>query len=264
MSGSAPAERPATLRGRRIVVTRPAGQADALAGLIESRGGHALVFPVIEIRDVEDVRPLLDVIDRLDALDLAIFISPNAVNKAMNLILARRAWPASLAAAAVGRESEKLLRRHGVARTIAPRGRADSEALLGLPELQAMAGKRVVIFRGDGGRELLGDTLVARGATVEYAECYRRARPVADVTPLLTAWARGEIDAVTVTSSEGLANLFDMVGKLGQQWLRRTPLFAPHARIAENARALGLEKVMLTEAGDAGLVAGLEAFFAKL
>jgi uroporphyrinogen-III synthase len=87
---------------------------------------------------------------------------------------------------------------------------------------------------------------------------------LADVTPLLTAWARGEIDAVTVTSSEGLANLFDMVGKLGQQWLRRTPLFAPHARIAGNARALGLEKVVLTEAGDAGLVAGLEAFFAKL
>ncbi|MCU0803592.1 MAG: uroporphyrinogen-III synthase [Burkholderiales bacterium] len=246
------------------MVTRPAGQADALAGLIESRGGEAVVFPVIEIRDVEDVRPLLDVIDRLDRFDLAIFISPNAVNKAMNLILARRRWPDALTAAALGRESEKQLRRHGVARTIAPQGRSDSEALLALPELQAMAGKRVVVFRGDGGRELLGDTLVARGATLEYAECYRRARPVADMTPLLTAWARGEIDAVTVTSSEGLANLFDMVGKLGQQWLRRTPLFAPHARIAENARALGLDNVVLTDAGDAGLMAGLEAFFAKL
>jgi uroporphyrinogen-III synthase len=264
MSGEGRGGDQASLRGRRIVVTRPAGQADALAGLIESRGGEAVVFPVIEIRDVEDVRPLLDVIDRLDRFDLAIFISPNAVNKAMNLILARRRWPDALTAAALGRESEKQLRRHGVARTIAPQGRSDSEALLALPELQAMAGKRVVVFRGDGGRELLGDTLVARGATLEYAECYRRARPVADMTPLLTAWARGEIDAVTVTSSEGLANLFDMVGKLGQQWLRRTPLFAPHARIAENARALGLDNVVLTDAGDAGLMAGLEAFFAKL
>jgi len=254
----------ATLRDRRIVVTRPAGQADTLAGMIASRGGRALVFPVLEIRDVEDVRPLLGVIDRLDSFDLAIFISPNAVNKAMNLIQPRRAWPAALPAGAVGRESEKQLRRHGVERTIAPQGRSDSEALLALPELHAMAGKRVVIFRGDGGRELLGDTLTARGATVEYAECYRRARPAGDVTPLLTAWARGEIDAVTITSSEGLANLFDMVGKLGQQWLRRTPLFVPHERIAGNARMLGLEKVILTEPGDAGLVAGLEAFFAKL
>jgi uroporphyrinogen-III synthase len=264
MSDGADRARPATLDGRRIVVTRPTGQADALAGMIESRGGHALVFPVLEIHDVEDVRPLLDVIDRLDAFDLAVFISPNAVSKAMNLILARRTWPPALVAATIGRESEKQLRRHGIAHSIAPQGRSDSEALLALPELQAVAGKRVVIFRGDGGRELLGDTLAARGATVEYAECYRRARPTADVTPLLTAWARGEIDAVTVTSSEGLANLFDMVGKLGQQWLRRTPLFAPHARIAENARALGLEKVVLTEAGDDGLVTGLEAFFAKL
>jgi uroporphyrinogen-III synthase len=264
MSAGVETGRPATLRGRRIVITRPAGQADALAGMVAARGGHALVFPVLEIRDVEDVRPLLDVIDRLDGFDLAIFISPNAVNKAMNLILARRGWPAGLAAGAVGRESEKLLRRHGVARTFAPTSRADSEALLALPQMQAMTGRHVLIFRGDGGRELLGDTLRARGATVEYAECYRRARPAVDVTPLLTAWARGEIDAVTVTSSEGLANLFDMVGKLGQQWLRHTPLFAPHARIAENARALGLENVVLTAAGDAGLVAGLEAFFAKL
>ncbi|MCX7892904.1 MAG: uroporphyrinogen-III synthase [Burkholderiales bacterium] len=264
MSAAPGSPQAATLAGRRIVVTRPAGQADALAGMIEARGGRAIVFPVIEIRDVEDVRPLLAVVDRLETYDLAVFISPNAVAKAMNLILARRAWPQGLVAAAVGRESERALVRHGVGRTVAPRERFDSEALLALPELADVAGKRVVIFRGDGGRELLGDTLTARGATVEYAECYRRTRPVADVAPLLTAWARGEIDAVTVTSSEGLANLFDMVGKLGQQWLRRTPLFAPHERIAANARALGLERVVLTGPADAGLVAGLEAFFAKL
>jgi len=264
MTGGADRTQSATLDGRHIVVTRPAGQADSLAGMIEARGGRALVFPVLEIRDVDDVRPLLDVIGRLDAFDLAVFISPNAVNKAMNLILAHRTWPRALRAATIGRESEKQLRRYGVAHTIAPQGRSDSEALLAMPELEPMAGKRIVIFRGDGGRELLGDTLVARGAVIEYAECYRRARPVADVAPLLTAWARGELDAVTVTSSEGLANLFDMVGKLGQQWLRRTPLFAPHERIAANARALGLEKVVLTAAGDTGLVAGLEAFFAKL
>jgi len=253
-----------TLAGRHIVVTRPAGQAGVLADLIAARGGAPIVFPVLEIRDVEDLAPLHALIDRLEQFQLAVFISPNAVNKAMNLVAARRAWPPGLAVATIGRSSERELRRHGFTEVIAPQGRFDSEALLELLPAERVAGRRVVIFRGDGGRELLGDVLAERGAAVEYAECYRRGRPEADTAPLLKAWARGEIDAVTVSSSEGLANLYDMVGKLGQQWLRRTPVFAPHARIAEKARGLGLERVMETGPADEGLVAGLENFFARV
>jgi uroporphyrinogen-III synthase len=120
----------------------------------------------------------------------------------------------------------------------------------------------VVIFRGEGGRELLGDTLTARGARVEYAECYRRGRPDLDTAPLMKAWARNELHAITVTSSEGLRNLFDMIGKLGQTWLRKTPLFAPHPRIAATARELGLSVVIETGPGDEGLLAQLEQYFA--
>lgn len=252
------------LAGRRIVVTRPAGQAESLADLVRAAGGAPIVFPVIEIRDVADVKPLAALIDRLDEFDFAVFISANAVAKAMNLVRSRRAWPDRVRVATIGKGSEKALKRFGFADIVAPTGRFDSEALLELAPLAKVAGKRIVIFRGDGGRELLGDTLVARGANVEYAECYRRMRPDADVAPLLKLWARGELDAVTVTSSEGLHNLYDMVGKLGQQWLRRTPTFAPHARIAANARALGLERVVETGPGDEGLIEGLKVFFGKV
>jgi len=252
------------LSGRRIVVTRPAGQAESLADLIRAEGGTPIVFPVIEIRDIPDVKPLVALIDRLDEFDLAIFISANAAAKAMNLVQSRRAWPERTRVATIGKGSEKALRRFGFTDIIAPAGRFDSEALLALDPLVDVSGKRVVIFRGDGGRELLGDTLSARGAVVEYAECYRRVRPDADVAPLLKLWARGELDGITVTSSEGLHNLYDMVGKLGQQWLRRTPTFAPHARIAASARALGLERVIETGPGDEGLVKGLEGFFGKV
>jgi uroporphyrinogen-III synthase len=65
------------------------------------------------------------------------------------------------------------------------------------------------------------------------------------------------MDAITVTSSEGLRNLFAMVGPLGHAWLRKTPLFVPHARIAEQAQALGLAGVIATGPGDDGLVSGL-------
>jgi len=254
---------PGRLAGRRIVVTRPAGQNERLAELIRAEGGEPIVFPVLEILDLADTRALVAAIDRLDEYRLAVFISPNAVDKAMNVVRARREWPAGLRAATIGRASEKALARHGVAGVIAPAGRFDSEALLALPALADVRGWRVVIFRGDGGRELLGDTLRERGATVDYVECYRRARPNADVEPLLKRWGRGEIDAVTVSSSEGLRNLYDMLGKLGQAWLKRTPLFAPHARIAANARALGCERVFETGPADEGLCAGLVAFLGQ-
>jgi len=251
------------LAGRRIVVTRPAGQNEGLAELIRAEGGEPIVFPVLEILDLEDTRALVAVADRLDEYDLAVFISPNAVDKALNVIGARREWPQGLRAATIGRASERALARYGVTDVIAPSGRFDSEALLALPQLADVQGWRVVVLRGDGGRELLGDTLRERGATVDYIECYRRVRPNADIEPLLKRWGRGEVDAVTVSSSEGLRNLYDMLGKLGQAWLKRTPLLAPHARIAENARALGCERVIETGPADEGLCAGLVAFLGQ-
>lgn len=235
------ASRGHALSGVRVLVTRPRDQAEHLAHLIEQQGGEAIRFPVIEIAEPKDTQALLAVIGRLDQFALAIFISPNAVNRAMNLILARGGLPAALRVACVGRGSARELKHFGVGNVIVPQGRFDSEALLELPELQQVDGKRIVIFRGEGGRELLGDTLKTRGAEIEYAECYRRTRPRADVTPLLRRWARGEIDIVSVTSVDGLHNLFDMLGKAGQQWLVRTPVIVVSGRMAEVCRELGFK-----------------------
>lgn len=248
------------LAGLGILVTRPAHQAEHLAEGIRAAGGEPILFPLLEIVDVPDLAPLNAIIDRLDEFHLAIFISPNAVAKAMNLILARRTLPPNLAIAAVGQGSARALRERGVSDVIAPQGRFDSEALLALAPLQTVEGKRVVIFRGEGGREHLAEVLRSRGAHVEYAECYRRAPPQGDSAQLLHLWARGALNAITVTSSESLHNLFELVGKLGQQWLRATPLFVPHERIAAAARALGLNQVFVTPPGDEGLLAGLIAW----
>ncbi len=246
------------LKGVGVVVTRPAHQAGHLAELIERAGGRAILFPTLEIFDAQDMGSLTGVIDRLEQFDLAIFISPNAVNKAMNRIRAKRTWPQGLRCAAVGKGSAKELARFGCEDVLVPQGRFDSEALLALPELQDVAGKRVVIFRGEDGRELLGDELIRRGAELTLVECYRRGKPVGgDVGQLLRQWVRGEIDAITVTSGESMRNLFDLVGKLGQQWLKKTPVFVFHENIAEVARELGVEQVYVTPAGDEGLLSGL-------
>ena len=250
-----------SLNGRGVLVTRPAHQAAHLAELIIAAAGKPVLFPVLEILDAADLQPLYALIDRLDSVDLAIFISPNAVNKAMNLIKSRRELPPTLKIAAIGRGSSKELRHFGITDIIAPTARFDSENLLEMPELQNVAGQRIVIFRGDGGREVLGDTLAARGASIEYAECYRRSRPDASAGGLLRQWSRNEINAVTVTSAEGLRNLYDMLGKLGRQWLKTTPVFVPHPRILEVARELGLEQSMATPSGDEGLVQGMIEWF---
>jgi uroporphyrinogen-III synthase len=249
------------LHGRHIVVTRPAGQAAHLATALVELGAHPILFPVLTILDLENPKPLLDIAFRLDEFEIAVFVSPNAVNKSLNTILAHRAWPAHLRAATVGESSERELARHGITRVLAPTGRFDSEALLELSELHDVEGKRIVIFRGDGGRELMGDTLAARGAEVTHVTCYRRGRPTHDGAMLLKHWEQRTLDALTVTSSEGLRNLYAMVGKLGQAWLRKTPLFVPHERIASQAGLFGLVDIHLTGPGDDGLLAGLIDYF---
>jgi uroporphyrinogen-III synthase len=247
---------PFPLAGLNIAVTRPREQAASLVARIEQLGGHAILFPLLEISPVTDAQPLHALVARLHEFDLAIFISPNAVRYGMQAILAAGALPAALKIATVGQGSVMALRELGVREVIAPIGRSDSEALLALPELQQVAGWRVAIFRGDGGRELLGDTLRARAAVVEYAECYRRAKPQSNAAELIAAHPH----AITVTSSEALAYLWGMLDGAGRAQLALVPLFAPHARIAEAARQLGWPVVVQTQAGDDGLLEGLVAW----
>src|SRR5574340_743259 len=196
------------LAGLRIAVTRPRDQAAPLARRIEQAGGIPLLFPLLDIESAADQAALREQVSRLAQFDLAIFISPNAVQYGMAAIRAAGELPKNLKIAAVGQGSAKALRELGIVGVIAPTERFDSEGLLALPELQAVAGRRVMIFRGDGGRELLGETLKARGAAVGYAACYRRSRPQQDIAALLDAAP----DALTVTSSEALEYLWQMLG----------------------------------------------------
>lgn len=249
------------LDGIGVLVTRPREQAQRLADLVAAAGGVPVLFPALEIQPARDSAALDEIIDHLDEFRWAVFISPTAVDKAINLVRSRRTWPENLSVAAVGKGSARTLGQFGFDRILTPQHGADSEALLDLPEMNAIAGAKLVIFRGEGGRELLGRTLTERGATVTVAECYRRGAPNPDVTPLLQRWARGEVDAVTVTSREALHNLFDLLGKLGQQWLKKTPLFTLHERIATAARVLGVSRVFVAGPDDEALVRGLIDWF---
>ena len=251
------------LAGRHIVVTRPLAQAAHLLQALLECGAIPVKFPVLEIHPLQDTTAILAAAIRLDEFDLVIFVSPNAVVHALDVMLRQRKWPVGLPVATMGRSSEQALAARGITGVISPSLRFDSEALLDMPELQVVNGRKVLVCRGDSGRELLGKTLSKRGAAVEFLTCYHRVRPTLDAAPLLALWEEGKLDAVTLTSSEGLRNLCAMIGRLGLAWLKHTATFVTHSRIAELARQEGLENVILTAPGDDGLLAGLEAYFAN-
>lgn len=254
---------PAPLRHKTIVITRPKEQAAHLAELIHQAGGEAVIFPTIEIQDPADIKTLDARIDRLDAYDLAIFISPTAVIRAMDRISLRRNLPSNLKIAAIGQGSGRELKRRGVRDILAPTVRFDSAALLDLPDMQQMNGKHIVIFRGEGGREVLAETLRQRGALVDYAECYRRVCPGTSAQGLIQRGLQNEIHGIVVTSSEGLLNLVNMVGESGSAWLKSTPVFVSHPKIEQAGREAGLTRLFVAEGGDEAMLRGIIDYLAS-
>jgi uroporphyrinogen-III synthase len=248
-----PTEPVGPLQGRGILVTRPARQAGGFAMKIAALGGVPVVFPAIVILPPLDPAPLARAHAQLATYDVAIFVSANAVEYGAP---DWRRWPDRLATFAPGPGTAEALAAVGIAGARIPPTTSDSDGLLAMDQLTEVRGKRIVIFRGDAGREHLGDTLRARGAIVDYVSCYRRARPESGSAGLAEAFREQRIHAVTITSSEGLDNLWTLSDPAIRTAWRMLPTFAPHPRIAAGGRDLGL-RIIETGPNDAGLIAGL-------
>ncbi|MBS0327889.1 MAG: uroporphyrinogen-III synthase [Proteobacteria bacterium] len=245
------------LAGIGVIVTRPQRQAAAFATRIAALGAAPLIWPAIVIVPPPDTAPLERAHAALASYDIAVFVSANAVEYGAP---PPRAWPARLIAFAPGPATAEALAGVGIFGARVPTTTHDSEGLLQLPELAELAGKRVVVFRGEGGREFLGNALRARGAVVDHVACYRRVAPTAGTEGLVEALRSGAANALTLTSAEGLDNLVAALPAEGRAMLARIPVFAGHPRIAERARECGLRAVEAT-GGDAGLLAGLLEWF---
>ena len=245
-----------SLDGLTVLVTRPVHQAEKLCTLIENQGGHVLRFPVIEITEPRDTAKLNNTIQHLSQFDIAVFISPNAAERGMQAITETGDLPESIKVAAVGKGTARQLNELGVTVDIFPSEQFNSEALLAMVEMQSVSAKRIVIFRGEGGRELLADTLESRGAEVEYFECYRRIAPAVLTNELADELSQGKLDIVTVTSNEGLQNLYNMVGEPGRTDLLKLPLVVVSERTRDLAQKLGftIPAVVADNASDEKLV----------
>lgn len=252
---------------RRVVITRPFAQAGALARQVAAMGRDAVVFPLLEIHPLGDPAQLRAELDRLRDYAVVAFVSPNAIDAAFAV---QRDWPKEVALAVMGEGSRAALARHGMtaanATIVSPRDpqRTDSQTLLKELDLDALKGKRVLIVRGETGRELLADELRTAGIEVTQVAAYRRAAPALDQArrTQLTALLDSHNDWV-VTSSEALRILMHMARQVadgsGVAKMQQQHVIVPHVRIQETAQTLGFRDITLTGSGDERLLAALQS-----
>ena len=195
---SPPPRTPGPLEGVGVIVTRPQRQAAVFAAKIGALGGVPIVWPAIVILPPADTAPLARAHAILAAYDIAIFVSVNAVE--FGAPPAAR-WPAHTVAYAPGPGTAEALVAAGIPNPQVPLTSLDSEGLLELPSLADVTSKRVVVFRGEGGREFLGNTLRARGATVDHVPCYRRVAPQTGALGLTSIGVCSRVSAIVRPSS---------------------------------------------------------------
>ena len=245
------------LNGITIAITRPVDQAKKLSALITAAGGTPVLYPLIEITALADYSQFEAVIQNIQQYDWAIFISSNAVQNGMPRLV-KVGIPSSLQFAAIGPVTASELQSFGINQVLTPSShiqdgdkskvRFDSESLLALPEMQSVQGKKVMIFRGIGGRDVLAETLKARGAQVTFAECYQRINPQSNCDLLAQLYAENNLHGLVVTSREAMRHLLDLAGDA--DWLKNMTVFVNHARIAELPLQMDLEVFVADALGD--------------
>ncbi|MES2740328.1 MAG: uroporphyrinogen-III synthase [Pseudomonadota bacterium] len=257
-----------------VVITRPLAQAGPLAERVAALGRPVCVLPLLDIAPLDDTAPLKAVLAALEQYALVAFVSPNAIDAAFAHIAA---WPRAVTLAVLGQGSRDALAAHGLtdanAAIVSPADPAhsDSEHLLRNLDLVRLRGRRVLIVRGDGGRELMGDGLRGAGAAVDVVCAYRRRVP--PLTPQLAATLRAllaQANDWVITSSEALRGLMHLLRQLDGEGgqaprdgelvvkMQHQHVIVPHARIAQTAAALGLTRWTLTGSGDERLLAALQ------
>ena len=220
------------------MVTRPAAQAGQLVSLIRQQGAEPVLFPLIEIKAIEPGSwPIID----WRKVDWLIFVSRNAVQYFCDGL--SKKLPSRLQCVAVGNGTAQAMREAGLTVSLQPEISNGSEGLLTLPQMQQLKDQKVVIVRGQGGRELLADTLQTRGATIRYIEVYSRQLPVVSSSQQAAAM---ETDILLATSVQSVANLLRIFADSKGQICAK-PLIVLSERIKQYALAQGFSDIVVTD-----------------
>ncbi|MGF1693321.1 uroporphyrinogen-III synthase [Photobacterium kagoshimensis] len=223
-----------------ILITRPSPDGEQLAQQLNAAGIKAITHPLLTIKAGHDLPTLISQLNLLQPNDFLIAVSVHAVNLAHNYLLSHCAsWPKNVHYIAVGHKTAAALRQATGQAVHQPQHQCDSEGLLALPELANVNQRRILILRGNGGRELIHQALSERGAQVSYCECYQRCLLPLDGEQLCQQWQSHDVTALVVTSGEQLSHLCTAIPQNQQAWFYQRQLYVPSQRIADQAQQLG-------------------------
>ncbi|WP_255556639.1 fused uroporphyrinogen-III synthase HemD/membrane protein HemX [Methylococcus sp. Mc7] len=249
---------PPSLSGLRVLVTRPKDQAEPLCKLVEAAGGSAVRFPLLDIEPSARAAEAAALLRQVSDWDWWIFVSANAVNQA-RVLGALPPDGARPRIAAIGKATADALVETGITVDLIPESQANSEGLLNMPEMRDVADRRILIVRGEGGRETLKERLVERGALVQYAELYRRVPVYTGTEPLVDGLRTAGLDILTATSGEAIEHLYSLVPPEDRPRLIETPLVVISERLKNQAGSLGFRHVSVADtASDAAVLQALE------
>jgi uroporphyrinogen-III synthase len=226
--------------GWRLLLTRPADESAALSSLLAEQGVFSSSLPLLDIVPIPASDTMCDVFRTLDRYCAVIVVSKPAARIGVELLERFCSQTPRMKWFSVGAATAGILEDHGLDVNFPEEG-DDSEALLELASLReaiARPDPRVLILRGEGGRELLAERLRERGASVEYLELYRRELPQYPSAVLPERIESERLNALVVSSGQGFEHLHQLAGDAWPQ-LARLPLFVPSPRVAEMARAAG-------------------------
>ena len=232
--------REAPLRGRVLVITRPAGTARALVRQVRALGGTPVLLPGLALRGPHDAAAVRAALCAGLADELVIFTSPAAVRHAAALAPLRT----GAVVLAVGRGTARALQRHGAPGALVP-DQPDSEGLLGHPLLQDLRERRVTLIGAPGGRGVLRTQLAARGARLHEVQVYRRVPPRLDRRHVTALLALPGAARVLLSSHEALQNLCRLLPGPALARLRAATAVVSSERMASAARDAGFTQIEL-------------------
>jgi uroporphyrinogen-III synthase len=235
-----------------ILVTRPSPQGEELVSRLRALGQEAWSFPLIEFTPGRELAQLAGYLAALNDGDLLFALSQHAVEFAQAQLLQHgQRWPHAPRYFAIGRTTGLALHKVSRIDVRYPLDREVSEVLLQLPELQNVAGKKALILRGNGGRELLGETLQSRGAEVTFCECYQRSNRHYDGAEEAMRWQARGVTRLVITSGEMLKQLWSLIPQwYRERWLLNCEVLVVSERLAEQAQELGWRNIRVADSAD--------------
>lgn len=246
-----------------LLNTRPEHQAVALADLVKQAGGEAFACPTIAIESM----PIVHNGDDLAEFDKVLFISANAVKEVVSRLGSdvRSAFSPTVKLYAIGQATLKAGAACGLPMQTAEGGFYDSESLLERDDLQQLQGQRILIVKGENGRDLLENRFMQRGAQVESWTLYRRV-PCPLCKEVWSQFKCASNPVVLATSLTSLAYLLEALHRAQKEssqneqawldWLLVQPLVVFSERIRQWAKSQGWRgKIAVVKThSDAGIV----------